>query len=116
MARLSVGPSSWATMSESQRQQVIDGFGRYISAIYADRFDSYLGQKLQVTDEQPSAAGVMVHSQIVKAIGEPVLCLSAVWARSISELRYSPRVPHSVPSVLSVMALEGRFWRLSCIR
>ena len=71
MARLSVG-SSWATMSESQRQQVIDGFGRYISAIYADRFDSYTGQKLQVTDEQPAAAGVMVHSQIVKANGEPV--------------------------------------------
>ena len=39
MARLSVGPS-WATMSESQRQQVTDGLGRYISAIYADRFDS----------------------------------------------------------------------------
>ena len=71
MARLSVGPS-WATMSESQRQQVIDGFGRYISAIYADRFDSYSGQKLQVTDEQPAAAGVIVHSQIVKANGEPV--------------------------------------------
>ena len=71
MARLSVGPS-WATMSESQRQQVIDGFGRYISAIYADRFDSYAGQKLQVTDEQPAAAGVIVHSQIVKANGEPV--------------------------------------------
>ena len=72
MARLSVGPSSWATMSESQRQQVIDGFGRYISAIYADRFDSYAGQKLQVTDEQTAAAGVIVHSQIVKANGEPV--------------------------------------------
>ena len=72
MARLSVGPSSWATMSESQRQQVTDGFGRYISAIYADRFDSYAGQKLQVTDEQPAAAGVIVHSQIVKANGEPV--------------------------------------------
>jgi phospholipid transport system substrate-binding protein len=71
MARLSVGPS-WATMSESQRQQIIDGFGRYISAIYADRFDSYSGQKLQVTDEQPAAAGIMVHSQIVKANGEPV--------------------------------------------
>jgi phospholipid transport system substrate-binding protein len=71
MARLSVG-SSWAAMSEGQRQQVIDGFGRYISAIYADRFDSYSGQKLQVTDEQPAAAGVMVHSQIVKANGEPV--------------------------------------------
>ena len=71
MARLSVGPS-WATMSESQRQQVIDGFGRYISAIYAERFDNYSGEKLQVTDEQPAAAGVMVHSQIVKANGEPV--------------------------------------------
>jgi len=71
MARLSVGPS-WTAMSEPQRQQVIDGFGRYISAIYADRFDSYAGQKLQVTDEQPAAAGIMVHSQIVKANGEPV--------------------------------------------
>jgi phospholipid transport system substrate-binding protein len=71
MARLSVGPS-WATMSESQRQQVTDSFGRYISAIYADRFDSYSGQKLQVIDEQPAATGVMVRSQIVKANGEPV--------------------------------------------
>src|SRR5262252_9789134 len=72
MARLSVGPSSWATMSEAQRQQVTESYGRYISAIYAERFDSYAGQKLQVTDEQPAAAGVMVRSQIVKANGEPV--------------------------------------------
>jgi hypothetical protein len=54
MARLSVG-SSWVTLSEAQRQQVIESFGRYISAIYADRFDSYAGQKLQVTGEQPAA-------------------------------------------------------------
>ena len=46
--------------------------GRYISAIYADRFDSYAGQKLQVTGEQPNAAGTMVRSQIVKANGDPV--------------------------------------------
>ena len=71
MARLSVG-SSWVTLSEAQRQQVIESFGRYISAIYADRFDSYAGQKLQVTGEQPAAAGVMVKSQIIKASGEPV--------------------------------------------
>jgi phospholipid transport system substrate-binding protein len=71
MARLSVG-SSWATLSEAQRQQIIESFGRYISAIYADRFDSYAGQKLQVTGEQPAAAGVMVKSQIIKANGEPV--------------------------------------------
>jgi phospholipid transport system substrate-binding protein len=71
MARLSVG-SSWASLSEAQRQQVTESFGRYISAIYADRFDSYAGQKLQVTGEQPNPAGVMVRSQIVKANGEPV--------------------------------------------
>ena len=71
MARLSVGPS-WATLTETQRQQVTESFGRYISAIYADRFDSYAGQKLQVIGEQPAVAGIMVRSQIVKANGEPV--------------------------------------------
>jgi phospholipid transport system substrate-binding protein len=71
MARLSVG-SSWVTLSEAQRQQVIESFGHYISAIYADRFDSYAGQKLQVTGEQPAADGMMVKSQIIKANGEPV--------------------------------------------
>jgi hypothetical protein len=39
MARLSVGPS-WSTLTDAQRQQVTESFGRYISAIYADRFDS----------------------------------------------------------------------------
>jgi len=71
MARLSVG-ASWATLSEGQRQQMTESFGRYISAIYADRFDSYAGQKLQVTGEQPAAAGIMVRSQVIKANGEPV--------------------------------------------
>jgi phospholipid transport system substrate-binding protein len=71
MARLSIG-SSWAGLSESQRQQITESFGRYISAIYADRFDSYAGQKLEVTGEQPASSGVMVRSQIIKASGEPV--------------------------------------------
>ena len=71
MTRLSVG-ASWGGLSEAQRQQLTDSFGRYISAIYADRFDSYAGQKLQVLGEQPNPGGVMVKSQIVKANGEPV--------------------------------------------
>ena len=71
MARLSVGPS-WAGLTEAQHQQVTESFGRYISANYADRFDSYDGQKLEVTGEQPAPSGVMVRSQIVKANGEPV--------------------------------------------
>jgi DNA-binding XRE family transcriptional regulator len=39
MARLAVG-SSWGTLSEAQHQQVTESFGRFISAIYANRFDS----------------------------------------------------------------------------
>jgi phospholipid transport system substrate-binding protein len=56
MARLSVG-SSWAGLTEAQRQQVTESFARYTSATYADRFDSYAGQKLEVTGEQPAPSG-----------------------------------------------------------
>ena len=71
MARLSVGPY-WSSLTETQRQQVIESFARYIAAIYADRFDNYAGQKLQVTGEQPADVGLIVKSQIIKANGEPV--------------------------------------------
>ncbi len=71
MARLSVGPA-WAGLSEARQQQVTDSYGRYISAIYADRFDSYGGQQLQVTGERPTSSGVVVTTRIVKANGDPV--------------------------------------------
>jgi phospholipid transport system substrate-binding protein len=71
MARLSVG-ASWTALTEAQHQQLTESFARYISAIYADRFDSYAGQKLQVTGEQPAVAGVILRSQIIKANGELV--------------------------------------------
>jgi phospholipid transport system substrate-binding protein len=71
MARLSVGPA-WAGLAPARQQQVTESYGRYISAIYADRFDSYGGQKLEVTGERPAATGVIVNSRIVKANGDPV--------------------------------------------
>jgi phospholipid transport system substrate-binding protein len=71
MTRLAVG-TGWSGLSGAQREQLVESFGRYISAIYADRFDSYAGQQLQVTGEQPNPGGIMVKSQIVKANGEPV--------------------------------------------
>ena len=52
MARLSVGPS-WAGLTEARRQQMTESYGRYISAIYADRFDSYAGQKLEGLASRP---------------------------------------------------------------
>jgi phospholipid transport system substrate-binding protein len=71
MTRLAVGPE-WATLSEAQRQQVTAAFERYIAAIYAERFDNYSGEQLQVTGERPSAGGMMITSRIIKSNGEPV--------------------------------------------
>jgi len=71
MARLAVGPS-WATLSRTQQQQVTDAFGHYISATYADRFDSYSGEQLQVTGEQPYGPEVIVQTRIVKSKGDTV--------------------------------------------
>jgi phospholipid transport system substrate-binding protein len=71
MTRLAVGPE-WASLHEGQRQQVAQAFQRYIAAIYAERFDNYSGERLQVTGERPAAGGTIITSQIVKSNGEPV--------------------------------------------
>jgi phospholipid transport system substrate-binding protein len=71
MTRLAVGPE-WATLNEAQRQQVTQAFERYVAAIYAERFDNYSGERLQVTGERSSPGGTIITSQIVKSNGEPV--------------------------------------------
>src|SRR3954447_2194984 len=71
MTRLAVGPE-WATLNPTQQQQVQQAFQRYITAIYAERFDSYSGERLQVTGERPSNGGTIITSQIIKSNGEPV--------------------------------------------
>jgi phospholipid transport system substrate-binding protein len=71
MTRLAVGPE-WAGVSEAQRREVSQAFERYVTAIYAERFTSYSGEKLQVTGEQASVGGTLITSQIVKSNGQPV--------------------------------------------
>ncbi len=71
MAQLAVGPS-WTNLSPVQQQQIISAFGHYIAATYADRFDSYSGEQLQVLGEQPLSYGTLVHTRIVKSDGKPV--------------------------------------------
>jgi phospholipid transport system substrate-binding protein len=51
---------------------VTDSFGRYMSAIYAERFDSYHGEKLDVTGQEAAPAGIIVRSRIIKANGDAV--------------------------------------------
>src|ERR1700751_789077 len=69
MTRLAVGPA-WATPSPAQQQQLVEAFRHYIAATYADRFDSYSGQQLQVNGERPYNADVIVQTKIVKSNGD----------------------------------------------
>jgi phospholipid transport system substrate-binding protein len=69
MTRLAVG-ISWASLNPTEQQRLIAAFGHYVAATYADQFDTYSGQQLQVTGERPYGSDVMVQTKIVKANGE----------------------------------------------
>jgi phospholipid transport system substrate-binding protein len=69
MTRLAIGPS-WASLTPAQQQQLIAAFGHYVAATYADQFDTYSGEQLQVTGERPLGAEVVVETRIVKSKGD----------------------------------------------
>ena len=69
MTRLAIGPT-WATLPPAQQQRLTEAFQHYIAATYADRFDSWSGEQLQVTGEQPYNSDVIVQTKIVKTNGE----------------------------------------------
>jgi phospholipid transport system substrate-binding protein len=71
MTRMAVGPS-WSSLSDAKRQQITEAFGRYITATWASRFDSYSGEKLEVGGTKPYGASQLVETRIVKSDGEPV--------------------------------------------
>lgn len=69
MTRLAVGPY-WANLTATQQQQLVAAFAHYVAATYADQFDSYSGQQLQVEGERPYSGDVTVQTNIVKSDGE----------------------------------------------
>ena len=69
MARLAVGPA-WDTLPPAEQQRLQAAFAHYVTATYADQFDSYSGQQLQVTGERPTGRNIMVQTKIVKSNGE----------------------------------------------
>lgn len=71
MARLSIGPT-WYRLTPDQKKRAATAYGRYVTAVYATRFDDYAGQKFQVLGDQKIKHGTLVQTQIVKANGEPV--------------------------------------------
>src|SRR5260370_7916992 len=71
MTRMVVG-QSWGSLSAWQQQQITAAFERYVAATYADRFDSYSGERLTVTGQRALGAGIIVQTRIVKSNGDPV--------------------------------------------
>lgn len=71
MARTAVGPQ-WYKFSTDERDEIIKAFRRYVVASYADNFDDYSGEKLEVASEQNLASGHIVQTRIVKSDGTPV--------------------------------------------
>ncbi|MBV8721174.1 MAG: ABC transporter substrate-binding protein [Candidatus Eremiobacteraeota bacterium] len=69
MTKLAVG-ASWANLRPTEQQRLIAAFGHYVAATYADQFDTYSGQQLEVIGERPYGTHVMVQTEIVKANGE----------------------------------------------
>ena len=71
MARLTIGPQ-WAELAPEQKCRAAQAYGRYVTAIYATRFDGYSGERLEVLGEQKTSHGMLVRSQIIKSTGAPV--------------------------------------------
>ena len=71
MARLSIGPP-WAKLMPDQKRRAAQAYGRYLTALYATRFDGYSGERFEVLGEQQIKHATMVKTRIVKSNGEPV--------------------------------------------
>jgi phospholipid transport system substrate-binding protein len=71
MTKLSIGPA-WNKLVTEQKRRLVRAYGRYMTALYATRFDGYSGERFEVLDDQKIRHGTMVKSRIVKSNGEPV--------------------------------------------
>ena len=72
MTRIAVGPG-WAQIAPDQQQRLTTAFSRYTISMYANRFDDYGGERLEVAPTaNPNPNGVIVNSRLVKTNGEAV--------------------------------------------
>lgn len=65
MGRFTVGPG-WSQLSAEDQKRLVDGFSRFTTATYANRFDGYSGEKFEVVGETPSQSGsVIVETRLI---------------------------------------------------
>ncbi|MCH8926661.1 MAG: ABC transporter substrate-binding protein [Proteobacteria bacterium] len=72
MARISVG-RHWRKLENSDRDRLVDAFGRMSIATFAARFDGYSGERFEVLGENPAPRkAILVRNRLIKSDGEAV--------------------------------------------
>jgi phospholipid transport system substrate-binding protein len=73
MTRHMVGPQ-WATLTPELQKQLVDAFGAFSLATYANRFDDYSGERFEARDEPvPVASGdTIVKTELLLEKGDKV--------------------------------------------
>ena len=103
MMKIACG-SNWTKIPPDKQQALIDAFERMSTAIYADRFTKFSGQKFVVNPKAvPHNADMVVRTQLVPADGDPV------------QLNYLMRGPADDMKIVDVF-LEGAISELATRR
>ena len=72
MTRIAVGPE-WNSIPPEQQVALIENFTQMTIATYANRFDSYSGERFEVdATAEPRNNGRIVHTKLFPSTGEPV--------------------------------------------
>ena len=72
MARISVG-RHWRKLDDSDRDRLVDAFGRMSIATFAARFDGYSGERFEVLGEKPAPRkAILVRNRLIKNDGDSV--------------------------------------------
>ena len=72
MTRIAVGPT-WNTLGADDQQALLEQFGRFTIATYANRFDGYSGERFEI-EPAPETRGAnrIVRSTLVRPKGDPI--------------------------------------------
>ncbi len=73
MTRIAVGPQ-WTTFGPDDQKALVEQFGRFTIATYANRFDGWSGERFEV-QPTPETRGEnrIVHSTLVRTKGDPIV-------------------------------------------
>ncbi len=73
MARFVVGPRHWESLSDAQRERLVESFARLSIATFAKRFSGWSGEYFAVRGEQPGPRGaVLVRNRLMRPDDGPI--------------------------------------------